>query len=332
MTIDVGRAFADLVLTELDRHTRAAAKGEAAPKGEMESDGTVPGRPVDPEAAKKEILAIVQEELDWDGKAGDPNESVAALETALADMFDADVEILWDGQSSLTLHVEGEEPAPLTVDYLGELLEALAKQSGDGDQAGEDDESATEGGGDGKLPTGKSPAGERAWRGAVVDAHGNLHAADGEDGGRFVKKGGAAASAAKAAGKAVAKTAKGGSGGSGGTSPGKGGGHRPAAELATRAGGRAGARRTAKAVGESFTAGTGKRVKVKGNKDGTFEVGKRKKKMSGKKAATLMIASWLAFGLAAGFLGAMFPPVAGVVAAAGALTEIGILLKYLKDH
>lgn len=329
MTIDVGRAFADVVIAELDRYTRAAAapKGANAKGGQQEpaNEGKALPTPIDPETAMQEILGVVQDTLEWDGQSGDPNDSLEALETALADMFDADVEILWDGQATITMYVEGEEPIPLSADYLGELLEELAKQGGEGgapEGDAEGGEADDEGEPDGKLPT------ERAWRGAVVDKHGHHHAASGKDGGQFVSKGGAVADAAGAAGKAVmkgAKAAASGSGGSGssGGSGGKGGGPRSARDLAGRAAGRAGPRATAKAVDETLSAGTGKRVKVKGDPNGRFVVGRKKTRMNGKQVAIHILARWMALNAAGYAASALLGPGALLVAAPISLT-VGI--------
>ncbi len=301
---------ADAILADLDRHIRAAktaqpakskpASSSAQPAKSKPAPGAVPSPPSpdELEAMKEEILATVRQELEWDGTgAGDPNDSLAALETALADMFDADVEITWDGESKLLMSVDGEEPTHLTVDYLGELLEALARQGGD--DAGSDDEVE---GDAGRLPTG-------GMRGAVVDKQGHHHAADGENGGQFVSKGGAAVSAAKAGAKAVGKAAKAGADPGGSNSGGGNKAGSSAGDLAKRAGGRAGPRATAKAIDETFSKSTGQRVRVSANKDGSFSVGKSKKKMSGKKIAALMIASWLAFGVAGGLLSTLIGPV-----------------------
>lgn len=277
------RTLVDSLLDDLESFTRAARK-----------DGSA-----DPEALKEEVLAEVRDLLGWDGKGGDPNESVAALEDALADMFDADVEIVWDGEAKLSLRVEGEEPADLTPDYLGELLEGLAK-------GGQEEEISA------PDPVADTRAyGPARQRSGVIDENKHLHAPKGSPiGGRFVTKGGAA--------DAVKKAAKS-----------SGGDARGPRDLAQRAGGRAGPRATAKAVGGTLSAGTGKRVRVSGNRDGSFNVGK--KKTSAKKVALVMIASWVAFGAAGGVIAALLGVPVLAVGAVMAVAQVALLRKLLRS-
>lgn len=315
------REAADGFLADLDRYVRGPGKGEPDDDDDMTgggeplpSSGDEPGEaPQDPETAKEMILAELREQLDWDGQSGDPNESLAALEDALADMFDADVEILWDGEARLTLRVEGEKPVPLTVEFLGGLLEELAKSgTGTADDDGEDDDDTDDG-----------QRAHEAWRrGRKFDESKVNRDPGGEDGGRFVKKGTTAAGA-------VAGAAKTGGGSGGGGSAGGNQGPQPS-KLAARAEGRAGPRATAKAVSGALSAGTGQRVKVSGNKDGSFNVGRKKQKMSGAKVALIMIASWLAFGLASGFIAATLGIPLGLLAGATAVALIAELVALIK--
>ncbi len=316
------RRGADALLADLDAFVRAAKTPppeQALPTAE-DAAGIA-----DPEAAKEEILAAVREALDWDGQSGDPNESLAALEDALADMFDCGVDITFDGESALMLHVEGEDPTQLTPDYLGQLLEELAKAGGgqsqgdepEGDQAQEDDPDRDE------AERGYMPGRQRN----VVDKKGNLHDAGGEGGGQFVAKGGAAGGAAAGVAKKAAKAAGKAAGKPGG---GKGNSGPSPSTLAGRAGGRAGPRATSRAVSGALTAGTGNRVKVSGNKDGSFNVGRDKKKMSGKKIAVIMFASWIAFGVAGGFLAATLGLPLGIGIAAASVAQVALLIKLLK--
>lgn len=299
--------------------------------------------PVDPEALKEQILAEAREALDWDGTGGDPNESLAALETALADMFDADVEITWDGDTQMTLTVEGEEPMPLNVVTLGQLLEALAKSGALNDGA-DDEPDDDEPEGDEAEPEPADGSTRIYWpgeRGGVVDKHGHLHGEFGDTGGQFVSKGAMASAAKKAvsgggkasgkaagkpAGTKVASTAKAAKAAAG-KAP-AAAVHRPAA-LAKRAEGRAGGRATAKAVGETLSAGTGTRVRVSANPDGTFKVGGKKRLANGLVVSAAIFATWFAAGTAAGFLApfgglpALAPLAAGVAGHALILAKLG---------
>lgn len=324
-------AAADSMLAVMDRYERGKAKAEPKPTAKANVAATsdadagtgepLPGGdgginpadiPDDPDAMMEMVLTEVREQLDWDGRSGDPNESLAALEDSLADMFDADVEIVWDGQSQLTLRVEGEEPVPLTVDYLGELLEELAKSGADDSDASSD---------------GADVGAERGHRGMVGKFTEELHprVLGGAGGGRFTKKaGGAVASKAKTA-PAPARPAGG-----------KAAGPHPAGphptKLAGRAAGRAGPRATSKAVSGALSSVTGKRVRVAGNKDGSFSVGPKKQKMSGKRVAANMIPAWLAFvGSGGAFLGAAVGGLPLGLAVAGGTAATLKLMKALRS-
>jgi hypothetical protein len=301
MTATWSRCATDSLLAELDLFTRAAktepADDESGGAGDAPTDA-------DLEKLKEEILTAVREQLDWDGQGGDPNASKDALEDALADMFDADVEIIFDGKSRLTLVVDGEQPVQLTPDYLGELLEDLAKQgSGPG---GQDDAEAE--------PVQRGHAAWQRGRNVPFDENRVNRDPGGEGGGRFIKKGttaaGAVADAASTAGKPAG---------------GKGGGLSPA-DLAGRAKDRAGPRATAKAVGGALSAGTGKRVRVSGNRDGSFNVGPEKKKLTGKQVGHILLAAWLAFGVGSVFLGGLGLPIlagtAATIAQAAIITKL----------
>lgn len=329
---------ADVLITDLDRFVRAAGSEQpedAEQSEETEEPEQSEGLPVDPEGLKEEILAAAREQLDWDGSGGDPNASLAALEDALADVFDADVEIVFDGQGTLTLRVEGEEPVPLTPDYLGELLEELAKQGADASQ--EEPEGEQEDDGDHKDLPERGHVSDRQRKGRIgghFDEGKVSRDPGGKDGGRFIKTGtsaaGAAAGAAKAAAKATAKgPANSGPGRPGGTGK---GGPAPSA-LAKRAQGRGGRRVMAKAVSTAFSMGIGKRVRVLFNEDGTLAVGPGKKKMNSKQASALMFATWLAFGTAGGLLSVLgFPIVAGAAATVGQVALIMKLVKAVRNR
>lgn len=357
------------LLAAVDSFARAAGKPEpeaepavdgdveSVPLPELEEGVSAADIPEDPEEIKELILSEVREQLGWDGTSGDPNASKDALEDALSDMFDADVEIVWDGESQLILRVEGEDPIPLTVDSLGELLEALAMHGADdGEEDGEEDEDAGE---DDEDEAGDGAADERGgepeWmRSGVLDKDKHLHAPQGVGGGRFISKGGAvggildkaknvaaktpagklAAGAAKLAPKTPAgKLAKGAAKVAAKTPAGKMAkstaklAHKtPAGKLAARIRGRSGPRQTAKAVGTSLSLATGSRVKTAGKPDGTFTLGAGplKKTVSSKKAAALTIAAWTAGAAGAGVLGAMLGPVGLGAAAVGVGAAIDV--------
>jgi hypothetical protein len=286
----------------------AAEGAEEAVALPTADDADLADVPQDPEALKEAILEVVREELGWDGLAGDPNEALAALEDSLADMFDADVEIVWNGNDKLTMRVEGEEPVALTGDYLGDLLEALAMQGEGSDSDGGSD--GTEAGQEADAEEGDPQRGHRViWqRSGILDVGKHLHAPKGSGkGGQFVSKGdgsgGGIVSKAKQfaaktpAGKlaaGAAKLAPKTPAGKVAAAAVKVAAKTPAGKLAARAKGRAGRRAAAKAVGNSLSAGTGGRVKVSGNKDGTYNVGIFKKKMGSRKTAKIMLAVWMA--------------------------------------
>lgn len=365
MTALMNRSAADSLLAELDSFTRAA---KAAPDelpddeddvdieedeggGEGAEGGAAPTED-ELEQMKSDILDAVKEQLDWDGESGDPNASKDALEDALGDMFDADVEILFDGKSKLTLHVEGEEPVVLTPDYLAELLEELAKQGGDG----EDDTDEVEEDGESDVDEDEDET-ERAYqviwqRGGKLDIKKHLHAPPGiPGGGQFISKGGGGGIVSKAvagakavaaktpAGKLVAGAAKlaprtpaGKLAKAAAKTPGgklaagaaKLAAKTPAGKLAARARGRAGPRRTAKAVGGALSAGIGSRVKVSGNKDGSFNIGtgSNKKKLSSKQVGHILLASWVAFGVGSVFIGGLGLPILAATAATASQAAI----------
>lgn len=345
MTTLLNRSAADSLLSALDLHVRAgdpAAKKQAGEKakpaaGEPEAsedgdeqpvalptadDTDLADVPQDPDALKEAILEVVREDLGWDGLTGDPNEALAALEDALADMFDADVEILWNGNDKLTMRVEGEEPVALTGDYLGDLLEALAMQ---GEGADEDEDADADDEGDEEADDEAEPESERGYevvwrRSGILDKDKHLHAPKGVGGGRFVSKGGGSGGgivqkakqlAAKTpAGKlaaAAAKVAPKTPAGKLASAAVKVAAKTPAGKLAARAKGRAGRRATAKAVGNSLSAGTGGRVKVSGNPDGTYNVGVFKKKMGSRKTAKIMLAVWMASAVGAAAVSVIDP-------------------------
>lgn len=356
------------LLAAMDSYARAAGKpepeAEPAVDGDVESvalpeleEGVSPDDiPEDPEEIKELILSEVREQLGWDGSSGDPNASKDALEDALSDMFDADVEIVWDGESQLILRVEGEDPIPLTVDSLGELLEALAMHGADdGEEDGEQDQAAGEDGDDAGEDVADERGGEPEWmRSGVLDNDKHLHAPKGLGGGRFISKGSVgggildkaknvaaktpagklAAGAAKLApktpagklAKSAAKVAAKTPAGKLAKSTAKLAHKTPAGKLAARIRGRSGPRQTAKAVGTSLSLATGSRVKTAGKPDGTFTLGAGplKKTVSSKKAAALTIAAWTAGAAGAGVLGAMLGPVGLGAAAVGVGAAIDV--------
>ena len=333
MTTTLNRGAADALLAGLDAWVRNALPANSEEPEEPEGEGET----LDPEQAKARIMDAVKEELGWDGKTGDPNASKDAFEDALADMFDADVDILWNGKDALTLQVEGEDPVPLTGDYLGELLEALATSGGPG---GEADQVADEDAGnddDGEDGDNRERGYQVIWqRSGVLDKDKHLHAPKGIGGGRFVSKGGGVGGAVGKAVKAAGHAADNAAGKAGDKSGGKavsaakpgGAGKGPhAVNLAKRAKGRAGPRATGRAVGDALSKGTGKRVKVSGDKDGSLYIRTPlgKKKVSAKKAAVLTIASWMAGAALVGVVGAIAGPAAiplGVAIDVAAITKL----------
>lgn len=335
MTTLLNRSAADSLLSVLDLHVRAAgktlAKADAEPDADTEAEQAddtgedddvsqpLPGAedapgadiPTDPDELKAWILTQVQEELDWDGQSGDPNASKDAFEDALADMFDRDVEIVWNGEDALILRVEGQEPVPLTPAFLGELLAELAKQGAAAPDDGEAEPEPDERGH------------EVVWRrSGVIDEHKHLHAPKGVGGGRFVSKGGGVGGAVKKAANAVGNAPAKAPGKTGPGRPGGGKGGSSPSALARLANSRGGRRTVAKAVSAAFSAGFGKRVRVLFDDEGYLAVGPGKPKMTPEQTSAALFATWLAFGIPAGILSVLGAPVVSTGASAVATTAI----------